>query len=232
VGERVGGGGGRLLTVDAETLEPAGPAVQFDDRIVSAFASADNRTAIALTAGGGFALVDLVDGRVLHEGPLESERLQAEPLHADFSPDGQRVAISYFDRVGVLDVETGDWVRPPVDGHEAAVRSVAYAPDGSILASGSRDGRVGLWDGRTGALLGTILPGGPQTETMVEFLPDGHTVQIASGNGALYTWDTRLQPWVEHACAVAGRNLTRDEWRDALGDRRYHRTCPQYPAGK
>jgi WD40 repeat protein/DNA-binding SARP family transcriptional activator len=231
VGERVGAQGGRLLTVDAETLEHAGPAVQFDDRIVLAFASPDNRTAIALTAEGGFALVDLIDGRVLHEGSLETERLQAEPLHADFSPDGQRVAISFFDRVGVLDVETGDWVRAPVDGHEAAVRSVAYAPDGSILASGSRDGRVGLWDGRTGALLGTILPGGPQTETMVEFLPDGHTVLISSANGALYTWDTRLQPWVDHACAVAGRNLTQDEWRDAFGDRSYRRTCPQYPAG-
>jgi len=231
VGERVGGGGGRLLTVDAETLEGAGPAVQFDDRIVSVTASPDNRTAIALTADGGFTLVDLIDGRVLHEGSLETKRLQAEPLDADFSPDGQRVAISFFDSVGVLDVETGDWVRPPVDGHEAAVRSVAYAPDGSLLASGSRDGRVGLWDGRTGALLGTILPGGPTNETMVEFLPDGHTVLISSENGALYTWDTRLQPWVEHACAVAGRNLTQDEWRDAFGDRRYHRTCPRYPAG-
>ena len=232
VGERVGGAGGRLLTVDAETLEPAGPAVQFDDQIVLASASPDNRTAIALTAEGGFTLVDLFDGRVLHEGSLESERLQAEPLDADFSPDGQRVAISFFDRVGVLDAETGDWVRPPVEGHEAAVRSVAYAPNGSNLASGSRDGRVGLWDGRTGALLGTILLGGPQAETMVEFLPDGHTVQISSANGALYTWDTRLQPWVEHACAVAGRNLSQDEWRDAFADRPYHRTCPQYPAGK
>jgi WD40 repeat protein len=109
---------------------------------------------------------------------------------------------------------------------------LAFAPGGNILASGSRDGRVGLWDGRTGALLGKILPGGPQTETMVEFRPDGHTVQIASEDGALYTWDTRLQLSVERACAVAGRNLTQDEWRDAFGDRPYRPTCPEYPAGK
>jgi WD40 repeat protein len=227
VGERVSEQSSRLFMIDAETLAPVGRAVPFDHRILLAFASPDNRTAIVLTSEPGFALVDLLDGRVIHEGPLGPE-----PVWAAFSPDGQRVAISFLDRVGVLDVEAGDWVRSPVDGHEATVRSLAYAPDGDILASGSRDGRVGLWDGRTGALLGTILPGQPDAETMVEFLPDGHTVLISSADGALYTWDIRLQHSVEYACAVAGRNLRQDEWRDTFDDLPYHRTCPEYPAGK
>ena len=231
VGEQVGEGSGTLLTLDAATLEGAGPAVPFDQSIVSVAASPDNRTAIAFTQDGGFALVDLFDGRVLHEGQLETERLGADSLDAEFSPDGQRVAISLFDSVGVLDVQTGDWVRQPVDGHEASVRSVAYAPDGSLVASGSWNGQVGLWDGRTGALIGTTRPGGPTDEATVEFAPDGHTVLITTVN-EVYTWDTRLQPWIEHACAAAGRNLTHDEWRDAFGDRPYHQTCPQYPAGE
>ena len=118
VGEQVGGGSGRLFTLDAATLEGAGPAVPFDQRIVSVTASPDNRTAIALTLDGGFALVDLIDGRVLHEGQLETESLQAESFDTEFSPDGQRVAISLFDSVGVLDVQTGDWVWQPVGGDE------------------------------------------------------------------------------------------------------------------
>jgi DNA-binding SARP family transcriptional activator/WD40 repeat protein/class 3 adenylate cyclase/energy-coupling factor transporter ATP-binding protein EcfA2 len=233
----VGGEFGRMRIIDAETLAPVLPTLRLDrdHHINRVSASPDNRTAIATWPGftgerpadAGFALVDLVDGRVLHEGPVAGV-----PSYADFSPDGQRVAVSYGDRVGVLDVETGEWMRPPVDSHEGAVPSLAYAPDGAVVASGGSDGRVGLWDGRTGALLGTVLPGQPNSPATVEFLPDGHTVQIASLDGAVYTWDTRPQHWVDYACKVVGRNLTQDEWRDTFGDRRYHRTCPQYPAGE
>ena len=31
-------------------------------------------------------------------------------------------------------------------GHKAAVNSVVFSPDGSILASGSTDGTILLWD--------------------------------------------------------------------------------------
>jgi WD40 repeat protein len=218
--------GGRLVAIDAETLDPVGSPVRFDHRIVSVAASPDNRTAIAFTAEPGFAFVDLEDGRVIHEG-----KLPGAPVQAGFSPDGQRVAIGLAASVGILDVETGSLVRKPVDGHDLAVRSLTYAPDGTILASGSDDGQVGLWDGRTGALLGTMLPGRPNTAVTVQFLPDGHRLLISSVDGDLYTWDTRVQTWVDFACGVAGRNLTQDEWRDAFGDRPYHRTCSQYPAG-
>jgi WD40 repeat protein/DNA-binding SARP family transcriptional activator len=232
VGEQGGSEqGGRVFAVDATTLAPKGRGVRFDDRVVSVAASPDNRTAIALTAAPGFALVDLLDGRVTRDGAF-GRAGEPVPQHAEFSPDGQRVAISTGEGVGILDVETGDWVRTPVDGHDGPVPSLAYAPDSTILASGSDDGRVGLWDGRTGALLGTMLPGRPNTPVTVEFRPDGHTLLISSVDGAVYTWDTRPQHWVDHACAVAGRNLAQDEWRDAFGDRPYRRTCPQYPVGK
>jgi WD40 repeat protein len=221
-----GAQGGTIFMIDAETLEPLGQSVQLDHQVIWVSASPDDRTVIALTVEPAFALVDLVDGRVLHQGPLGPE-----PLDADFSPDGERVAVSYTDRVGVLDVDTGEWLRTPVDGHEERVPSLAYSPDSTLVASGGRDGRVGLWDGRTGALLSTVLAGRPNTPVMVEFLPDGHTVLISSLDGAIYSWDTTTHHSVEYACSVAGRNLTRDEWRDAFGDRSYHRTCPQYPAG-
>ena len=36
--------------------------------------------------------------------------------------------------------------------------------------------------------------------------------------------------WRAAACAVAGRNLTRDEWATYLGDiATYRATCPQFP---
>ncbi len=37
-------------------------------------------------------------------------------------------------------------------GHQASVRSVAFSPDGSWLASGSDDNTVRLWSTATGAM--------------------------------------------------------------------------------
>jgi hypothetical protein len=34
--------------------------------------------------------------------------------------------------------------------------------------------------------------------------------------------------WERFACQVAGRNLTRAEWRDLLPDRPYKLVCPQH----
>jgi hypothetical protein len=76
-----------------------------------------------------------------------------------------------------------------------------------------------------------MLPGRSNTPVTVGFLPDGHTLLISALDGAVYTWDTRVQSWMDHACAIAGRNFSRDEWRDVFPDRPYRRTCPQYPAG-
>ena len=60
----------------------------------------------------------------------------------------------------------------------------------------------------------------------VEFQPDGHTLLVAGRDGAVHTLDTRLESWIDRACDVAGRNLTDDEWAEAIGDRPYHETCP------
>ncbi len=46
-------------------------------------------------------------------------------------------------------------------GHEAAVWSVTFSPDGNRLATASEDGTCKIWDTRTGDCLGTLLPPGP-----------------------------------------------------------------------
>ena len=143
---------------------------------------------------------------------LYERRIELDPISADFSPDGERAAIATeTGEVGVLDVSTGEWVRPPVDGHHDTAITVRYSADGDTLVSGGLDGRVALWDGNTGALLGSVVAS-PNVATAAGFAPDGHTVVIASTDGTLARWDTQVEQWISAACRIAGRSLTTAEW--------------------
>jgi WD40 repeat protein/DNA-binding SARP family transcriptional activator len=145
---------------------------------------------------------------------------------AAMAPDGDLTAVGgRGGQVGVVDVEQGEFVRPPATGHDGVVVSVAYAPDGVLMASGGSDGRVALWDGLTGDLRGTVQVTSAGTRVYVGFAPDGNTVTAATQDGRIHQLDVRADRWVEHACAIAGRNLTHSEWRDAFGDRPYAKTC-------
>ena len=216
----VGNGEGSVTLIDADTLEPVAAPVRLGHGVLRIFTGPDNRTAIALTDEPGIALVDTVDRRVLHEHGIEYD-----PISAAFSPDGERVAVATnTGEVGVVDVATGDWVRPPAVGHRATVITVAYAPDGNTLVSAGFDGRVTLWDGHTGAALGTIVVS-QNVATGARFAPDGHTVVIASTDGTVARWDTRVEQWIATACKIVRRSLTPTEWADILADRTYIDTC-------
>ena len=75
------------------------------------------------------------------------------------------------------------------NGHPPWVWSVAYSPDGSMLASGSTDETIRLWDVATGSLLAT-LSGHTKAVTSVAYAPAGGT--LASGgydNNEVRFWD-------------------------------------------
>ena len=42
---------------------------------------------------------------------------------------------------------------------------------------------------------------------------------IATDTGAQYDWTYDLGTWRKTACRLSGRDLDRDEWRDAFGSR-------------
>ena len=64
-------------------------------------------------------------------------------------------------------------------GHTGWVYSVRFSPDGTRIASGSRDQTIRLWDASTGEQLDT-LKGHTFDVTSVSFSPDGK--RIASGS--------------------------------------------------
>ncbi len=214
-----------LFRVDADTLEPVGepiPAGHEGARGGGLAIRPDGRTAIVWSADETYTEFDLVAGRVLRHGDLG-----LAPGWAEFSPDGRLLAVGAASgHVGLMDLETFEWVRQPTPAHNGGVLSLAWAPDGMTFANGGQDGGVRLWDGRTGTVLATVIPSAREFWAVVDFLPDGHSLVIATLEGEVFTWDTRLEHWIAQACAIAGRDLTEDEWATAFGDRPYRETCP------
>jgi hypothetical protein len=58
------------------------------------------------------------------------------------------------------------------------------------------------------------------------FVPNSQHVLAVYATGDALVWDVDPERWKRQACAVAGRNLTRDEWDEFLPGRTYRAVCP------
>jgi WD40 repeat protein/serine/threonine protein kinase len=80
--------------------------------------------------------------------------------------------------------------RMSLAGQADYVRSAAYSPDGSIIASAGNDRRIRLWHARTGAALGS-LEGHSNWVSSVAFAPDGNTLASGSADQTVRIWDVK-----------------------------------------
>ncbi|HZU69896.1 MAG TPA: helix-turn-helix domain-containing protein [Ktedonobacteraceae bacterium] len=75
-------------------------------------------------------------------------------------------------------------------GHSDGVWSLAFSPDGSLLASSSDDANVRLWDSASGECL-SLLQGHTNRARSIAFSPDGSKLASGSDDQAIRIWDTR-----------------------------------------
>jgi DNA-binding SARP family transcriptional activator/WD40 repeat protein len=159
------------------------------------------------------------DGRAMRS--LTDARVRgAAAIAAD--PSNRRLAVGTPD--GVLFARLDDLaITGPFVGDHGAVRGVAYSADGSLLAAAFDDGTVTVWDGRDLVPLGGPLP--INGASALSFAPDGRAVAVlgTDGNAAVITTDAEV--WRRAACSIAGRQLTRTEWKTFLPGARYEPAC-------
>ncbi|MBW4595274.1 MAG: PD40 domain-containing protein [Brasilonema angustatum HA4187-MV1] len=75
----------------------------------------------------------------------------------------------------------------PLEGHKDKVGSIAWSPNGKMLASGSYDGTIKLWN-QDGKELKTLNHG--SAVLSVGFSPDGKMLASAGGDGTIKLWRT------------------------------------------
>jgi len=147
--------------------------------------SPDGRTITAVSegpsaAGSNVRLWRVSDGsaRALAEG--------GEALSVAYSPDGAHLALGMWDGTVWLWQLSDDKLLHTMERHSAQVQSVAFSPDGKLLAS-SAMGEVRLWQVGDGTLLRTLEPSGAGWMESAAFSPDGDFLASFS-NGKVWLW--------------------------------------------
>ena len=113
-------------------------------------------------------------------------------------PVGHPIAVYVVDKDGDVGyasftlAEISPYHIANLDGHTDYVESVAFASDGTTVASGSGDGTVKLWDVTTQTNIAT-LEGHNGWVSSVAFASDGTTVASGSRDGTVKLWDVAAQ---------------------------------------
>ena len=116
-----------------------------------------------------------------------------------YSPDSMHLVVASSIGIWIYDTQTGKELNLITD-HTSSITSAVYSPDGTIIASTSRDGKVRLWNTTTGNLKVKLITDIDKIyqDHIAVFSPDGNL--IATGGsfssksqnrlmGAVRLWD-------------------------------------------
>jgi WD40 repeat protein/serine/threonine protein kinase len=175
--------GQEVFTVDAPAYS------DYHQRTIAYSPDGKRLTNVSVSKNGAGSTMTMWDAQTGRE--LLTQKTDGKVGSIAFSPNGKRLVTgagwvstgpALIDRaVRVWDAETGEELYS-LKGHAHQVQSVAFSPDGSRLASASRDGTLKVWDATT-SQEARAVPGGILS-------PDGKHLAGSVGN-EVKVWDTQ-----------------------------------------
>jgi WD40 repeat protein len=184
------------------------------------FTPDDRRLVVADARPDGSGALDLL---ALPRLGLVHQAAVSPVIQMAFSRDGKILfTADRAGRVWLLDARTWQPIGAPLPGNASRF---AIDPSNRLLATSSTAGAVQLWDIRSGRPQGDTLPGIGNGPALLAFVSGGSALVTLRTDGSGIVWDARPQSWARRACAIAGRPLTAQEWREALPELPYSPAC-------
>jgi WD40 repeat protein len=186
--------------------------------------SRDGRALVALGCCGDSSGSQLIGWNARTGRPLFDRSAGLDAGAFDLAPDSRLLGVGTLGgQLLLLNPRTGKQVAPPVRVATGEVAEVSFSPDGRSVVVSSFDHTVSVWDVQSRTRLGDVFGPYQGKVPTVQFEPDGRLLINIASNAI--EWPMDVGSWERFACQVAGRNLTRAEWREALPTRSYRRAC-------
>jgi WD40 repeat protein len=96
--------------------------------------------------------------------------------------EGEKISVWDIDNNIIIDFEDSE------NNHNNIIKSLAFSPDGEIIASGGNDGRINLWDANTHKRLSNPLVGHLDWIYSLSFIDDD-TLASGSTDNTIIIWD-------------------------------------------
>lgn len=154
------------------------------DALISAMMSPDGQRVVTASDDKTARVWSAVDGREIlvlrHDSPVQ---------YASWSPDGKRIVTAAASVDGIARVWHANGKGTPLllRGHTDMVVAATFHPDGTRIATASRDRTARVWNAVDGTEL-VVLRGHDEKVMSVAYSPDGERIATASKDKTARIW--------------------------------------------